>query len=231
VNPPCSRPSHPLTVSVKTASSSSNTQKQILDAAERLFATQGFAGTTLRNLVKEAGVNLAAVNYHFGSKEELHGAVMSRIAQVITQRQRQALIQLEELEKEPSVEAVIRAYIEPGMAYILEVEELRITRAQFMGRCRTEPAPLQQRASEEFGASHKQFLALLKRALPEQSEADLTWKLDIVVAMLVRTLTEIGRAGMLLRSGTQDDLDHAVSELVKFASNGIRAGSKSELNH
>jgi AcrR family transcriptional regulator len=52
-------------------SSSADTKEQIITVAERLFAERGFAGTTLRNVVSEAGVNLAAVSYHFGSKEEL----------------------------------------------------------------------------------------------------------------------------------------------------------------
>ena len=212
-------------VLVKSDSNAPDTKVKILDTAEQMFATQGFAGTTLRNLVKEAGVNLAAVSYHFGSKEELHAAVIGRMAQVITKRQLEALQTLEATETEPSLEAVLRAYIEPGMAYLLEVEELRITRAQFMGRCRTEPAPIQQRAAEKFSASHWQFLELLQRALPEQSEAELTWKLDMVVTMLIRALTETGREGMLLRSAAKADLEHAVDELVTFTAAGIRAGS------
>ena len=56
----------------------SNTQKKILDAAEHLFAKEGFHSTSLRMLTREAGVNLAAVNYHFGSKEELIKAVIER---------------------------------------------------------------------------------------------------------------------------------------------------------
>lgn len=219
-------------VMVKPASKPSDTSRpsdtkvKILDTAEQMFATQGFAGTTLRNLVKEAGVNLAAVSYHFGSKEELHAAVIGRMAEVITERQLEALQVLEANETEPSLEAVLRAYIEPGMAYLLEAEELRITRAQFMGRCRTEPAPVQQRAAEKFSVSHWQFLELLRLALPEQSEAELTWKLDMVVTMLIRALTETGREGMLLRSAAKADLEHAVDELVTFAAAGMRAGSK-----
>ena len=210
---------------MKTASNHSDTKTQILNAAEQMFATHGFAGTTLRKLVQEAGVNLAAVSYHFGSKEELHGAVIGRMAKVITARQLEALQALEAEQTEPSLEAVLRAYIEPGMAYLLEAEELRITRAQFMGRCRTEPAPIQQRAAEEFSVSHHQFLALLGRSLPEQSEAELIWKLDMVVTMLIRALTETGRPGMLLRSASRTDLEQAVDKLVTFAAAGIRASS------
>ena len=48
-----------------------NTKDRILDAAERLFAHKGIEATSLRNITAEAGVNLAAVNYHFQSKEAL----------------------------------------------------------------------------------------------------------------------------------------------------------------
>ena len=50
---------------------SDRTRTAILEAAERLYADRGFADVTLRDIVAAAGVNLAAVNYHFGSKDEL----------------------------------------------------------------------------------------------------------------------------------------------------------------
>lgn len=56
----------------------SDTKKRILNAAEKLFAQKGFYATSLRMLTREAEVNLAAVNYHFGSKEELIKAVIER---------------------------------------------------------------------------------------------------------------------------------------------------------
>ena len=56
----------------------SDTKKSILDSAEKLFARKGFYATSLRMLTREAGVNLAAVNYHFGSKEELIKAAIER---------------------------------------------------------------------------------------------------------------------------------------------------------
>ncbi|MDY3198352.1 MAG: TetR family transcriptional regulator, partial [Pseudomonadaceae bacterium] len=56
----------------------SETVERILDAAEQLFAEKGFAETSLRLITSKAGVNLAAVNYHFGSKKSLIQAVFTR---------------------------------------------------------------------------------------------------------------------------------------------------------
>src|ERR1035441_873034 len=55
-----------------------DTKDKILNAAERLIGEQGYAATSLRQIIAKAGVNLAAVHYHFGSKEDLLDAVVAR---------------------------------------------------------------------------------------------------------------------------------------------------------
>src|SRR5690349_13215808 len=60
------------------AMAQSDTVERILDAAEILFAEKGFSETSLRLITSKAQVNLAAVNYHFGSKKSLIQAVFSR---------------------------------------------------------------------------------------------------------------------------------------------------------
>jgi AcrR family transcriptional regulator len=55
-----------------------DTRERILDAAERLFAECGFAGTSIRDITEAAAVNLSAVNYHFQSKENLYAEVFAR---------------------------------------------------------------------------------------------------------------------------------------------------------
>src|SRR6202171_5183423 len=71
-------PSRPARKSVSPDAASADTKTRILDAAEHLFMEHGFEATSLRQLTSAAGVNLAAVNYHFGSKEELFQAVLTR---------------------------------------------------------------------------------------------------------------------------------------------------------
>ena len=61
-----------------TAAAHFSTKDRILGAAEELFAQFGFAGTSLRQVTSRADVNIAAVNYHFGSKENLVNEVFRR---------------------------------------------------------------------------------------------------------------------------------------------------------
>ena len=97
--------------------SESDTKEQILDAAEQIFGAKGFAGTSLRDITRKAGVNLAAVNYHFGSKEGLLRAVLDRRISPVNQKRLKLLAQVEATagEEPPSVEAILEAYISPSL--------------------------------------------------------------------------------------------------------------------
>ena len=85
---------------------SMTTKNKILDAAEQLFADKGFNGTSLREITGAAGVNLAAVNYHFGSKKELIKAVMSRYMDELSPALESALLLLCQAENKPSLHEV-----------------------------------------------------------------------------------------------------------------------------
>jgi AcrR family transcriptional regulator len=101
--------------------SQKDTKKRILDAAERLFAREGFHSTSLRMLTKEAGVNLAAVNYHFGSKEELIKAVIERRLLPLNKLRVKRLQGVRErAQKEnrlPGVRETLLAFLEPTFAF------------------------------------------------------------------------------------------------------------------
>src|SRR5210317_643955 len=98
-----------------------NTKKRILDTAEKLFAQKGFHATSLRMITREADVNLAAVNYHFGSKEELIKAVIERRMLPLNRLRIEKLLNVkkcaEEEERLPEVKEVLMAFIEPTFAF------------------------------------------------------------------------------------------------------------------
>lgn len=153
------------------ASSTHETKEQIITVAERLFADNGFAGTTLRNVVSEAGVNLAAVNYHFGSKEELFRAVVSRFARPVVEQELSLLSELKAGAELPSLEEILTVILKPSLEILSEDEGTRLVRARFMRRCRTEPDPIQSIANKEFAPVTEVSLDLLQRVLPEQSRS------------------------------------------------------------
>ncbi|WP_346293358.1 TetR/AcrR family transcriptional regulator [Sphaerothrix gracilis] len=204
-----------------SSATTADTKTQILDVAERLIAEKGFAGTTLRNIVSAAKVNLAAVHYHFGSKEELFRAVVRRIAVPVTKRQLKLLKQLQEKTATASVEALLTAFLTPPLEFIGGDDNHRIVRAQFMGRCRTEPEPIQNIAYQEFSVSTEPFLDALQRALPEQSRSQIHWKLDLVVAALIRVQMEAGKPNALLQSSQSQDIQATISKLATFLAAGM----------
>ncbi|HMC58416.1 MAG TPA: helix-turn-helix domain-containing protein, partial [Candidatus Solibacter sp.] len=90
-----------------------DTKQKILDTAERLFGEQGYDATSLRHIIAEAGVNLAAVHYHFGSKEELLDEVVVRRAGPVNEARIAMLDRLEAAEGPPVVEKVLEAFLLP----------------------------------------------------------------------------------------------------------------------
>lgn len=202
---------------------STDTKEQILNVAEYLIAERGFAGTTLRNVVSMAGVNLAAVHYHFGSKEELFRAVVERIARPVVEHELAALKQLQDEKKNPSVEDIMTAFLVAPLNLLLGDESSRTVRAQFMGRCRSEPEPIQSIAAQEFDASCQAFLDALQRALPDQSRSQLQWKFDLAIAALIRVQMEAEKPHALIQSSHPDDVQQAISALAAFLAAGISA--------
>ncbi|MEM1256211.1 MAG: TetR/AcrR family transcriptional regulator [Cyanobacteria bacterium P01_H01_bin.21] len=198
------------------------TKQRILDAAERAFGTYGFAQTTLRSVVKDAGVNLALINYHFGSKEELYQAVVARMAKPIIEAQLAALNKIEPVAGKPPLEAVLDAYIRPGIKHLLHDKKLALERAQFFARYFMEPIPVQKLTDREFEECDAPFLDMLQRAIPEQSRIQLAWKLDAIVLVLVRAMGQIGQPHALIKSYSKADIDAAVAELVAFSTYGIK---------
>lgn len=200
-----------------------DTKEQILNVAERQFAEKGYAGTTLRGVIKEAEVNIAAVHYHFGSKEELFIAVVRRVAEQMVPEQLKHLAKYENQNEPPYVENIMEAFFAPPLRMLSQMGEFGIIRAQFVGRSRVEPLPIQLLADKQFHESQQRFLDILQRAFPNQTRLELEWKLDLVVAILVRTLNQIGQAGKLITGTSPEEIEIAIAHLVKFAAGGIKA--------
>jgi len=153
---------------------SDQTRTSILSAAERLYAERGFGDVTLRDIVAEAGVNLAAVNYHFGSKDEL-------IAELFVTRSlatnRERLNELKAAEEagggRTSIDSILRALVGPMLRGCLGPERERSTAARFMIRASIESVPPIRRISRREIGHLRKFVAAMRRSLPGQTDVEL----------------------------------------------------------
>jgi AcrR family transcriptional regulator len=201
-----------------------DTRERILDAAERLFAAHGFAGTSLRAVTREAEVNLAAVHYHFGTKEDLLRAVLDRVVVPVNRERLERLGQLEAGSgDEPlSVEGILDAFLAPTLRSIRDLGERGVIITRFLGRSYTEPSELVQAlAREQYGEVGQRFTEALGRALPHLPEAELHRRFKLVVGVLTYILADAGRTGEY--ADDLSDVDGMVGCLVTFLAAGLRA--------
>jgi|ERR1043166_919909 AcrR family transcriptional regulator len=192
-----------------------DTKTKILETAEKLFAEDGFAATSIRQVVDKAGVNVAAVHYHFGGKQDLLDALVLRKAEPVNQER---LARLERLERESGgkslpVEDILLAFFMPTA----DVAEASPQFVRVMGRIHSEglmPGIVQK----HFHPTAKRFLAALRRALPHLSEAEFGWRVHFMMGAMSHTM-----CGTPFFPVSQDDFHARMRRLVQFLNAGFQA--------
>src|ERR1700694_3586981 len=138
------------------------TKDRILDAAEKLFSDNGFEATSLRDITTTAQVNLAAVNYHFQSKDSLIESVIARRIEPIN---RKRLEMLDAAGENPGVEQILTAFLTPLLD--LEIECV----LPLMGRILSNPGQFVERVyKRHLSVVGQRFRAALAQALPHLPE-------------------------------------------------------------
>ncbi|WP_371404899.1 TetR family transcriptional regulator [Kribbella sp. NBC_00662] len=145
------------------------TRERLLNVAEQRFGEGGYEGTSLRAITVAAAANIAAVNYHFGSKEALLRAAVARAMAPVNTERRRRLDQLE-ASGPPTPEELIRAFIEPGLELVLRRGERGAVVARFIGRIAFDPSRrIRELYAAESDPIESRYLAALQRALPQAS--------------------------------------------------------------
>jgi AcrR family transcriptional regulator len=205
---------------------SDQTRSAILAAAERLYADRGFGDVTLRDIVAEANVNLAAVNYHFGSKDELI-AELFVTRSIATNRER--LRELKAAEEQGGgrapLDVILRALVGPTLRGCLGPENQRSTAARFMIRASIESVPPIRRIKNREIDHLRKFAAAMRRALPERSDEEVYWGLHFALAMAHHTIRESERLIKLSDGKCDlDDVEGIIARVVGMAVMGLTAG-------
>ncbi len=200
-------------------SSPQSTKERILVAAEELFARHGFDGASLRQLTSAAGVNLAAVNYHFGSKDRLIEEVFRRRLDELNGRRMAALSRIAG-QSETNLEDVLAAFIKPALDLSHDGNGslfMRVLARAFAEHDDT----LRKFLSENYGHVMRQFTAEFARLLPDLSKEELYWRVDLVTGALTHAMSGFG---MIQRKSDVTESSHreqTAQHLIRFAAAGL----------
>lgn len=167
------------------------TKERILEAAEALFMAHGYEATSLRAITAAAEANLAAVNYHFGSKEELFEAVLTRRLDPMNQRRVSLLTELESYAGSAPVpcERILSALLVPALELARDRERGGGNFLRLLGRAYADPAPFIRRfLSAQYAEMIGRFKAAFGRALPQLPPRELSWRLHFLMGALSYTL-------------------------------------------
>ncbi|MCX2832792.1 TetR/AcrR family transcriptional regulator [Microbulbifer thermotolerans] len=201
--------------------SQTDTVSRILDAAEILFAERGFTETSLRTITSTAGVNLAAVNYHFGSKKELIQAVFERFLTPFTQALAVELDRRVATGEPLTVEDLLSSIYQVAIGSLVKrgrdpqrfMRLLGLAYTQYQGH-------LRRFIVSRYGDSYRRFAGLLAQALPGLDPVTFYWRLYFMLGATIFTLSSFDAIEAILREdfGAESSLQETLERLVPAAS-------------
>jgi AcrR family transcriptional regulator len=221
-------PSRPARKGVAIDQTSADTKTRILDAAEQLFMEHGFEATSLRSLTTAAGVNLAAVNYHFGSKEELFQSVLTRRLDPMNQERIELLEKLERdsAAKPITCERILFAMLIPALRLARDEERGGKNFLRLVGRAYADPAPfIRHFLSEQYAEMIGRYKEAFHKALPHLARQELTWRLHFVMGALSYTLlgADLLKLFEQVAPGQRDNDELLLQRLAPFLVAGLKA--------
>jgi len=202
-----------------------NTKTRLLDAAEELVANKGFDATSLRAITTAAGVNLAAANYHFGSKEALVAAVFKRRVEPVNRQRLERLTALEaEYGDSPvPLPSILDAFLAPAFRYLAGTRGAE-TLLRLHGRLHAEPGECWFAIFLElFREVAERYTAALGKALPALPRDEVVWRFQFMLGMLVYTMSQLRQIEHIICRPPGRDPQEITLRLVTFLEAGFLA--------
>jgi AcrR family transcriptional regulator len=202
-----------------------DTRELIFLSAERLFAERGFDGVSVRDIVADSGANLAAVNYHFGSKSDLLLEIFAVRTRELNRERKQLLREAEARHGGVvPLRDVLRALMAPPILW-RDPSSPMTTASRFISRALVEVTE-KLRVILETNVAHLQgFVAPLQKAMPDVAEPDICWGLHFTLGVLHHN-TDINfkRLELLSSGGCHvTDMTEVLERALDYAEAGFRA--------
>lgn len=210
-----------------------STKDRILNIAEELFARQGFAETSLRAITGGAEVNVASVNYHFGSKKSLIESVFERFMDCFTQALIKEMLRLERQPEKIQVYSVLNALVKP----LIKMDSIRPDGAsvfmRLLSRAYAETqGHIRRFATTRYSHVFSQFVALLHQASPQLPPSEMFWRLHFMLGSFIFTFAGHEALEAISESDFKEKVtvEQILVRLIPFLSAGF-SNSKSFNQH
>jgi AcrR family transcriptional regulator len=209
-----------------TLANEADSRSRIMGAARRVFAERGFDGATVREITDAAGVNTAAVNYYFRSKEELIRSVFEEGLKPIIAARLGALEECVRLsgDRPPTLEALSEALVRPLVE--LSSGEYRDVMVLLMHTRTVTKKTTAAIVVEQFTPVHERFVNVLETVLPHLSRPEIALRYDCARGATLQTLVDLAPAAALVSGVDADERENReilVRRLVAFVCAGFRA--------
>ena len=201
-----------------------DTVERILDAAEDLFSEKGFAETSLRNITTKAGVNLAAVNYHFGSKKSLIQAVFARYLTPFSQQFSTQLDLIKQQERTPEqllkllLITLTKSGLENPAKFAVFMRLLGLAYSQGQGH-------LRKFLTSEYGDVFKRYMKEINRITPQLSPVERFWRIHFMLGAAVFTMSSVDSLMAMADHdlGIESQVKDVIGQLMPFLASGLMA--------
>jgi AcrR family transcriptional regulator len=214
----------PLFTIKKTEKMARQTKNDILDAAECLFSQNGFSHTSMREITAQAGVNLASVNYHYGSKKNLIQAVFKRYFDQLMPKIDTCLASFESPKGAEGVEKLLYSLI-PSMLHLNNVTEQGTANfVKLLGRGYNETqGHLRRFIMTDYGATIRALVSAIQHCLPHVPEEELFWRLHFAIGSFVFSMASSQALTEIAESDFQKhiDISEVIAHLVPFVAQGL----------
>lgn len=201
------------------------TPERILATAEEMFAEQGYWGVSLRSITRASGVNIAAIHYHFGSKQELLEQIFAKRCGPMNDERFRLLSECREGPgRPPMLEQILEAYLRPSLIWPNDPDGARRflrLRAVLSHENESLAADL---ISLHFNKVSRTFASAIREVLPNLSAADVFWRFQFLLAAQYYTLSNPGRIA-IISEGLIDpsDPEEALRHMVPYCAAVFRA--------
>ena len=199
-------------------------KERIIEVAERLFAKRGYDGVSLRQITREAGVDVALVKYYFGSKQGLFDALLKRRADILNRERSEALDRVLERSNPAPVEDIIDAFTHPILNEIVGEDDTWRHYFGLLAQINNNPEWGGMTMSRYFDPLVRRFIDALRDALPDADEVDIYWCYHFLSGALTLTFADTKRIDALSNGLCHSsDFESVHKRMVPFITAGFKA--------